>query len=136
MGILRLATKYAMDPLRKIILHCIEADWPRTLQEWDHLQATIVHAGELKSSSVLPRMDTDDDDDNAPSSSSGASQGPYIDDCFPEPASAIRFATEFGCPSILPAAFYQLAITDPSADWDEYRDTAGDAAAAWEHAVA
>ncbi|KIP09508.1 hypothetical protein PHLGIDRAFT_86570 [Phlebiopsis gigantea 11061_1 CR5-6] len=115
MGILRLATKYAMDPLRKIILHCIEADWPRTLGEWDQLQATVAHARELN----------------------GGAGGPFIDDCFPEPAAAIRFASEFGCPSILPAAFYQLAITDPAADWDEFRrGNDDDDAAAWEHRCA
>ena len=155
MGILRLATKYAMDPLRKIILHCIQADWPRTLQEWDHLQATVAHARELKSASLFARMSVDgegDDEDadaeRAPSpsssgtshagsgSSSSSTGGPYIDDCFPEPAAAIRFASEFGCPSILPAAFYQLAITEPTADWDEYRCADDDAGAAWEHQCA
>ena len=39
----------------------------------------------------------------------------------PEPASAIRFAVEFGCPSIFPSAFYQLVRTDVSSDWDDPR---------------
>ena len=38
--------------------------------------------------------------------------------CLPEPASAIRFAVEFGCEEILPAAFYQLARTSIGDDWD------------------
>lgn len=143
MGILRLATKYAMDPLRKIILHCIQSDWPRTLQEWDHLQAMMAHARDLNSPSPLVHMSDGDDNDSShtrqsssSSSSSGtiittstSSRGPYIDDCFPEPASAILLATEFACPSILPAAFYQLAITDPAADWDEFRGSDDD----WEY---
>ncbi|EKM60343.1 uncharacterized protein PHACADRAFT_23719 [Phanerochaete carnosa HHB-10118-sp] len=45
--------------------------------------------------------------------------GPFI----PEPASAIRFAREFNVPSILPAAFYTLALTDVQRNWDsaDYR---------------
>lgn len=133
MGVLRLATKYAMDPLRKIIMHCIQADWPQTLQEWDYLQASIAHARELKHA-VVPSMLVDQGPAGA-GAGTGVARGAYIDDSYPEPASAIRLAVEFGLPGVLPAAFYQLAITDPSADWDEYRDVS-DPAAAWEHQCA
>lgn len=40
----------------------------------------------------------------------------YIDDHFPEPASAIRLALDCNIPTILPAAFYQLARTDVEND--------------------
>ncbi|KAI0746215.1 hypothetical protein C8Q80DRAFT_1271149 [Daedaleopsis nitida] len=36
----------------------------------------------------------------------------------PEPASAIRFALEFACPEILPAAFYTLSRINIEHDWD------------------
>lgn len=39
-----------------------------------------------------------------------------MDDRFPDPASAIRLARECDVPSILPAAFYQLARTDIDMD--------------------
>ncbi|EKM55376.1 uncharacterized protein PHACADRAFT_255961 [Phanerochaete carnosa HHB-10118-sp] len=128
MGVLRLATKYGMDPLRKIIMQCIQSDWPQTLQEWDYLQASIAHARELKHAAPSMIMDQTSD-------GTGPCRSPYVDDSYPEPASAIRLAVEFGLAGVLPAAFYQLAIIDPSADWDEFRD-AGDAAAAWEHQCA
>lgn len=38
---------------------------------------------------------------------------------FPELASAIRFAMEFDCPRILPAAFYELARGGDIVDWDQ-----------------
>ena len=44
-----------------------------------------------------------------------------MDDRLPEPASAIRLASDFDIPSILPAAFYQLASISTDADWDAYR---------------
>ena len=42
----------------------------------------------------------------------------------PEPASAIWFAFEFGCPEILPVVFCHLAHTDVSSDWDDPRSYA------------
>jgi hypothetical protein len=136
MGILRLATKYGMEPLRKLVLHCITTDWPQTLQEWDHLQAAIAHARELKPFTLAHPLASPGELDD----STATSQGPYIDDAFPEPAAAIRLATDFACPAVLPAAFYQLAVTDPAADWDEFRaraaDGDGDPVTAWEHQCA
>lgn len=121
MGILRLATKYGMEPLRKILLQYIEADWPQTLQEWDYLQAQIAHAKELSIAAGV--------------GSTRAAGASFVDDTFPEPASAIALASEFACPSVLRAAFYQLAITDPTADWDEHRacSVEDDPVGAWEH---
>lgn len=46
---------------------------------------------------------------------------PTTHDLYPEPVSAIQFATHAGTPSVLPAAFYQLAITPTSRDWRDDR---------------
>ena len=42
----------------------------------------------------------------------------------PEPVSAIQFATTYDIPSILPAAFYHLAILPTKHDWRESREAA------------
>lgn len=52
----------------------------------------------------------------------GKINGLYLDDRLPEPASAIRIASDYNIPSILPAAFYQLALLSTDADWDGYRE--------------
>ena len=111
MGLMRLTSKYQMEGLHAALLRCIQADWPQTLQEWDRLQIELDHVRDQLQASKPFDMDEDD------------RTMPNIDDCFPEPASAILLATTFACPSILPAAFYQLSITDASADWDEYRSS-------------
>lgn len=121
MGMLKLTSKYQMESLHISLLRCVQADWPRTLQEWDRLQIEVEYAREQLPSTK--GMDIDDD----------ISAKPTIDDSFPEPASAIALATTFACPSILPAAFYQLAITDAAADWDEYRSSDADPDAELEH---
>jgi len=95
METLRLATKYGIDSIRNLIIRHIEADWPKTLKEWDSFSA------EMKSL--------------------GADGEPHADDVFPEPASAIRLALDFDCPSILPAAFYMLSSLAFSQDWDKIR---------------
>lgn len=42
-------------------------------------------------------------------------------DLLPEPVSAIQFATTYELPSILPAAFYLLAITPTKRDWNDHQ---------------
>lgn len=100
-----------MESLHTALLRCVQQDWPRTLQDWDRLQLEVEHAREQIQDKCQNGMDEDD------------RTIPYIDNCFPEPASAILLATTFSCPSILPAAFYQLAVTDASADWDDFRSS-------------
>lgn len=86
--------------MRKVV-----EDWPRTLQEWDKQEAVIPLARDASSryNYVAPLI--------------GPRTRPFAQS-FPEPASAICFALEFGCSDILPAAFYQLYRTDPDHDWD------------------
>ena len=43
--------------------------------------------------------------------------GELVPDRLPEPASAIVFAQEFGCPKILPSTFYRLLQISFKADW-------------------
>lgn len=79
---MRLAVKYETDTIRSVILRHIVSEWPQTLEQWERRQN---ERNEL----VLLTEET-------PS--------------FPDPALAIRFAMEFHCHEVLPAAFYELAI--------------------------
>lgn len=99
-GILSLAGKYQIDSIRSLIVKHLEADWPTDLLGWYKLKA------ELKSQHDF-RHGCDD------------GNGIPAERHFPEPASAIRLAIDFDIPSILPAAFYRLAISDVSISWPE-----------------
>ena len=100
-GVVRLADKYLLDPLRRRLVAQVVQDWPTTLGEWDIQQAeirAITDAG-------FAQLDNP------------AERGPPLCDVIPEPASAIVFAQEFGCPEILPVAFYQLLQIHIKHDW-------------------
>ncbi|THG98537.1 hypothetical protein EW026_g3664 [Hermanssonia centrifuga] len=103
-GALKLAIKYECETIRARIVENLEADWPQTLAQWDarRLEATIARSEH----GLRPN---------------GKVDGLYLDDRLPEPASAIRIASDFNIPSILPAAFYNLALINTDADWDKYR---------------
>ncbi|KAI0695654.1 hypothetical protein BC835DRAFT_1273080 [Cytidiella melzeri] len=103
-GALKLSIKYECEALRSRLVESIEADWPQTLAQWDSRRAETIIA---RSEHSLR--------------SHGKINGLYLDDRLPEPASAIRLASDFDIPSILPAAFYQLASISTDADWDAYR---------------
>ncbi|KAI0931488.1 hypothetical protein AcW1_001120 [Taiwanofungus camphoratus] len=103
-GTLKLAMKYECDALRSRIVENLEADWPQTLAQWD-----ARHAESILARSEHTQQFT------------GKVNGLYLDDRLPEPASAIRIASDYNVPSILPAAFYQLALLNTDADWDTYR---------------
>ena len=83
--------------------------------------AVLAHARELRASLQPHPLASPPSEDPDAGASSGSSAAPYVDDTFPEPAAAIRLASDFGLRAVLPAAFYQLAVTDPGADWDEFR---------------
>ncbi|KAH9948101.1 hypothetical protein B0H21DRAFT_735373 [Amylocystis lapponica] len=103
-GILRLAVKYDMNPLRARILEHWAADWPRTLADWDHFESDIAL--------MKARYDNARD---------GKLDGLFFDDHFPEPALAIRVAQDFGCTDILPAAYYRVACVSVKHDWTRAR---------------
>lgn len=88
--LLPLANKYCMDALRARIVQHIEQDWPQSLAQWDQLE------GEIEVMIEGRRIDRQ-------------SSCMLLDDCLPEPASAIRLGRECNIPSILPAAFYHLS---------------------------
>jgi hypothetical protein len=92
-----MATKYQFDRLRERIVKHVEADWPQTLEEWDHLQEDIA---QFKNDHP------------------GAED---VHEHFPEPVSAIRLARECDIPSILRPAFYHLSTVPPSNHWDAQR---------------
>lgn len=103
-GTLKLAIKYECEALRARIVENIEADWPQTLAQWDARRQEAIIA---RSEHYL-RLN-------------GKVDGMFLDDRLPEPASAIRIASDFAIPSILPAAFYQLSLISTDADWESYR---------------
>ncbi|KAF9821599.1 hypothetical protein IEO21_00445 [Rhodonia placenta] len=79
-GILRLAHKYQIEPLRIRNLEHFAADWARNVDEWDRMEAAIVivRRQHLGLSAIQGKLD-----------------GFHRDDRFPEPASAIQFTEEF-----------------------------------------
>ncbi|KAF8897751.1 hypothetical protein BD779DRAFT_1388659, partial [Infundibulicybe gibba] len=97
-GVLSLATRYRMDALRARIIDQVEGDWPQSLSAWD------------RSISAVEETQHESEDHLS-----------YLDDMFPEPASAVRLALDFDIPKILPAALYRLHTIRPSCDWERYR---------------
>ncbi|PIL28618.1 hypothetical protein GSI_08660 [Ganoderma sinense ZZ0214-1] len=100
-GVVRLADKYLLEPLRKRLISEVVQDWPTTLREWDIQQANIHAISAVTTLRDAPYLD----------------RGPPLCDVIPEPASAIVFAQEFVCPEILPAAFYRLLQIPFDDDW-------------------
>ncbi|PSR71210.1 hypothetical protein PHLCEN_2v12864 [Hermanssonia centrifuga] len=84
-GLMSLAEKYLIETIRTTILTCVKSVWPTTLEEWDHIQASINLA--TKSGRPSERI-------------------------FHEPLAAIGFANRFNVSEVLPAAFYLLSITN------------------------
>lgn len=86
-GIMRLAVKYEAEVIRATILKHIESEWPHTVEEWEKRR------NDRERKNLLLSAETED-------------QHLF----FPDPALAVRFAMEFGCRKILPAALYELII--------------------------
>lgn len=83
---MKTATKYQVDSIVKAIKHYIEQQWPRTLPDLLRMKRAM----------------------------QGLDKGPHLSgrvslNLFPEPAAAIRLATDFNIPSVLPASFYILS---------------------------
>nr|VWO97847.1 Phosphotransferase (EC [Ganoderma boninense] len=104
-GVIRLADKYLMESLHRRLVQQVCDDWPTTLDDYDIDRAAIDVLEALPRRSVQDRI--------YPCGSAR-----YPGEFVPEPISAIHFAREFGCPQILPAAFYRLSLT-PAADYYE-----------------
>ncbi|KIP07173.1 hypothetical protein PHLGIDRAFT_127803 [Phlebiopsis gigantea 11061_1 CR5-6] len=103
-NVMRIATKYQIDTVRRRIIDIMHDSWPQTFEHWLRYQSEIA---------VLRTMHAGRDD--------GLVDGKSFEECIPEPASAIRFAQDFDVPSILPFAFYTLAGIPIHHDWDEMR---------------
>ncbi|KAF9527872.1 hypothetical protein CPB83DRAFT_855338 [Crepidotus variabilis] len=85
-GVLRLSTKYLVEPLRQRCLARLEADWPKTLAEWDAREQRCTDAN----GRYTPR------------------------DHYPHPILVIELALDMYLPAILPAALYDLSRYGPS----------------------
>ncbi|KAI0685439.1 hypothetical protein C8T65DRAFT_168711 [Cerioporus squamosus] len=97
-GVIRLADKYLLEPLHDHLVQQVASDWPTTLQAWDIREAEI---------QAIRKAAADEKDRKK------------FWELVPEPVAAVLFAEEFGCPQILPAAFYQLAQTNFNRDWND-----------------
>lgn len=84
-GVLKLADKFMVEPLKEIIMSHIRLDWPKSLPEWDQRQKE--HRARFKRQNK------------------NKSQSSRWD---PDPASVIQVA-RFYDPTLLPLVFYQLS---------------------------
>ncbi|KAF8195644.1 hypothetical protein K438DRAFT_1826289 [Mycena galopus ATCC 62051] len=102
---LAMAVKYEMDRLRDRIVTQLQADWPYSLAEWDRLETEIRCLEEEHNNADHYAVD-----------------GLYLDERLPEPAAAIRLATEWDIPRIMPSAVYHLSRLTTENDWLEGRE--------------
>ena len=70
-GVVRLADKYLIEPLREHLVEQVVSDWPQTLDEWEKWKAEI------------SRIEK------------GLEKSERLCDHIPEPVTAINFATKF-----------------------------------------
>ncbi|TDL17685.1 hypothetical protein BD410DRAFT_843478 [Rickenella mellea] len=98
-GLLKLATKYDFQRLRRSIIEHFVPAWPATLREWDYLEEN------MNAWTVDDSPDTD---------------SKTLDDVFPEPGAAIHLARLCDIPQVLPAAFYNLSRLSQKYDWSHY----------------
>lgn len=99
-----MATKYEMEALRERIVVQLQADWPYSLGEWDRLETEI---------QGLKDEHSDADDLTV--------HDLYLDERLPEPVAAIRLATDWNIPKIMPSAVYHLSRLSTKNDWLERR---------------
>ncbi|KLO13611.1 hypothetical protein SCHPADRAFT_940271 [Schizopora paradoxa] len=100
-GILWIADKYGMDGVKAHFIARLRADWPKTLAEWDRMDAikeTVVKFGRVC-------VDT------------------WPEELLPEPVSAAILAMEFGVEDILPSIFYEMLRCYSRVDWDTLGET-------------
>ena len=84
-GLMSIATKYQADSICKAIVRRLEEEWAQTLSDFVRLK------NDFESLCIEGLFDLDKDRR------------------LPEPASAIRLATDFGIPRVLPIAYYILS---------------------------
>lgn len=94
--VLKLASKYQMEELRKRIVFRVEADWPQSISEWHRFDTTPMPKAPSDATYTCPRSKT----------------------LILEPVSAIRLARTYNIPAILPAAFYHLSRLSIERSWN------------------
>ncbi|TDL13444.1 hypothetical protein BD410DRAFT_903300 [Rickenella mellea] len=93
-GLLKLAIKYEIEPIRKHIVTRVNAAWPSSLEEWD---AVDKRSASMEESGVTS-----------------------TDALLPEPVLCIEIARLVPQDvHISPVAFYQLSRTSPNDNWDQ-----------------
>lgn len=104
---MKLAAKYEIDSVQERIQSIMRDTWPVTFAGW------LRSLGEIKVVEDLVKHDSQKYVYRKFVS------GKRLDECVPEPASAIRLAHDYNIPDILPAAYYMLATISVENDWDE-----------------
>ncbi|KIP07179.1 hypothetical protein PHLGIDRAFT_45454, partial [Phlebiopsis gigantea 11061_1 CR5-6] len=77
-GVMRLATKYQIDTIRRRVIEILDDSWPQTYDQWLRFQSQISAMTEIRDGSKDRLVG-----------------GKRFEDCIPEPAAAIRFARDF-----------------------------------------
>ncbi|KAI0055890.1 hypothetical protein BV25DRAFT_1719423 [Artomyces pyxidatus] len=85
-GVLRLATKYDAQKIRKVVVRALQMQWPMLLSEWNAVQDSYV----VPETEALMAGETD------------------LSHIHADPAHAIRLGTDLDVPAILPVAYYDL----------------------------
>ncbi|KAI0055873.1 hypothetical protein BV25DRAFT_1718052 [Artomyces pyxidatus] len=98
-GILRLATKYDASVIRKLIVEALEREWPTNIDDWKRLQERMDEKMLLFDWTLLPNLDST----------------PF----WPDPVRAIRLASDYDVPNVLPIAYYDL-MRVLNADYDSH----------------
>ena len=108
MPVMKLASKYEMDVLRKRIVALVEDTWPCSFKQWLLFRAQI---------NVIR--------DTYMAADRRLIYGKDFSESVPEPAAAVRIARDFDIPSVLPCAYYTLACISFDHDWDrnEWRES-------------
>lgn len=104
LGILKLANKYQVKSVRTVILRCLMEAWPQALDDWDHQRRMLDMAAKQCAAAYRE---------------GGRVRGKYLDEMFPEPASALWLAVECHVPQLVPITLYQLALVNKACEWGE-----------------
>jgi len=104
-GVMKLAKKYEIHSIRNLIIRHLEGDWPQNVEDWDNLQEDMQKALGQHIRNAPRYLYADR----------------YIDDRFPEAASAVRFALDHKCPTLIRAATMVLVSASPTSDWTATR---------------
>lgn len=98
-----MARKYDVIGLYQSIISRLEDDWPKDIAEYWRFEADW---RATTRDTTFGELNLNNNPQDPPA---------YLS--FPDPATAIRLGVDYDVPSVLPAAFYVLSMTDASVGW-------------------